>query len=108
MRKYYKLVRDKIPEIIEKQEEIPVYQILEEEKYRSELRKKLLEEVNEYLMEYDPKELADLYEVLDALAEIHGGKGSINALQRKKRHLNGGFRDRVFLEYVIDDEKEGV
>ena len=48
MRTYNKLVRDKIPEIIEGNGEKPVTRILNDEEYLKELNTKLQEEVNEY------------------------------------------------------------
>jgi predicted enzyme related to lactoylglutathione lyase len=45
---YNKLVRDKIIQIINNRGENPVYDILDNTKYEKELRKKLIEEANEY------------------------------------------------------------
>ena len=41
---YNKLVRDNIPDIIEKNGEIPIIRILSNEEYKLELEKKLCEE----------------------------------------------------------------
>ena len=49
MKVYNKLVRDKIPEIILKDNELPSTRILSDEEYIKELNRKLQEEVNEYL-----------------------------------------------------------
>ena len=49
MKVYNKLVRDKIPDIILKDNELPVTRILDDEEFIKELNKKLQEEVNEYL-----------------------------------------------------------
>lgn len=65
--KYNKLVRDKIPEEIEKQGKKCKYEILDDEKYSKELDKKLLEEVNEYISDHSEKEMADVQEVLKAI-----------------------------------------
>ena len=45
---YNKLVRDKIIEIIEAKSEIPTYETLKDDRYLSELHKKLFEEANEF------------------------------------------------------------
>ena len=49
MKKYNKLVRDKIPTIMLKDGQLPTTRILDDEEYIKELNKKLTEEVNEYL-----------------------------------------------------------
>lgn len=46
---YNKLVRDNIPEIIKSKNEIPVTRVLNDEKYKKELEKKLFEEYNEVI-----------------------------------------------------------
>jgi predicted house-cleaning noncanonical NTP pyrophosphatase (MazG superfamily) len=46
---YKKLVRDRIPEIIEASGRKPVVEVLGQEEYVRELRRKLQEEVQEYL-----------------------------------------------------------
>jgi predicted house-cleaning noncanonical NTP pyrophosphatase (MazG superfamily) len=46
---YNKLVRDKIPEIIEKEGKTYKTVILDDDQFKLELRKKLKEEVQEYL-----------------------------------------------------------
>ena len=99
-RVYQKLVRDRIPEIIRQQGEEPICRRLEKGEYLWELRRKLQEEMNEFLVENDPMELADLYEVMDALAELLGGKEKIKKLQQEKRAKNGSFDERVYLQEV--------
>ena len=49
MKKYNKLVRDKIVDIIEADGRKAEYRILNNAEYKQELNKKLQEEVNEYL-----------------------------------------------------------
>lgn len=97
---YGKLVRDHIPEMIARQGETPVWHTLSRQEYLAELCRKLKEETREFLEEQDPMELADLYEVADALAELLGGRERIAALQQQKRETNGAFRSRIYLEEV--------
>ena len=63
MKIYNKLVRDRIPEIILKDNELPTTRILDDEEYIKELNRKLQEEVNEYLendnIEEPEKEASD-------------------------------------------------
>ena len=60
--------------------------------------------MREFLEENDPAELADIYEVADALAEILGGKEKISQIQQRKRESNGAFAERIFLESVLSEE----
>lgn len=98
MTRYDKLVRDKIPEIIEKSGEKPLVRILSQEEYVACLEAKLDEEVGEYHRGKNAEELADILEVLMALAAIHGvSEEELLTLRREKREHRGGFSDRVFL-----------
>lgn len=65
--KYHKLVRDKIPENIQKAEKKCHYQILDEDNYKKELDKKLVEEVSEWMVEHSIEEMADVMEVIEAI-----------------------------------------
>ena len=94
-----KLVRDKIPMLIENSGEKPIVRILEEEEYRRCLEAKLDEEVAEFHSDRNAEELADILEVVYALAETIGcTKEELLACYEKKHAQRGGFRDRVFLE----------
>lgn len=95
---YNKLVRDRIPELIKSQGETPNIRILEREEYLRHLEKKLDEEVGEYHRDKNAEELADILEVVFALAEAIGcSKEDLLAVYEKKHTERGGFRDRVFL-----------
>ena len=67
-----KLVRDKIPEIIENTGKKAYCHVLAEEEYLSELDKKLNEECVEYQVDKSLEELADMLEVMYAIAEARG------------------------------------
>ena len=62
--RYQKLVRDKIPELIEKQGKRSVCSVLSDEEYLERLDEKLSEELEEYLEDKSMEELADLLEVM--------------------------------------------
>ena len=95
---YHKLVRDKIPEIIKDHNEIPNIRILDDEEYTLALEQKLDEEVAEYHKDRNLEELADILEVVYALAENLGyRKEDLQDLCDRKRDTRGGFRDRIFL-----------
>ncbi|MDD2566212.1 MAG: nucleoside triphosphate pyrophosphohydrolase [Candidatus Gracilibacteria bacterium] len=94
-----KLVRDLIPEIIESRGEIAVTRILDSEEYTLELKKKLLEEVNEFLeSENDSEELADILEVVYALGEKGGiSKDGLEKIRQEKATKRGGFKNKIYL-----------
>ncbi len=95
---YNKLVRDRIPELIRAQGETPRTRILEQEEYTACLEAKLDEEVLEYHKERNLEELADILEVVYALAEDLGHtRQELEAVCDRKQEARGGFRDRIFL-----------
>ncbi len=107
---YNKLIRDKIPEIIVADNCQPKIRVLKKSEMLTELKKKVLEESKE-LFESDKKseiinELADILELIDAIAEnINIETKLLKTEQRVKRQKRGGFKNRLFLEYVIENKK---
>ena len=104
---FNKLVRDKIPEIIESNNEVAIYRILEGNEYRQELYKKLLEEANEVINTKNSNdlimELADVLEVLRAIANLESKElEDIIEFANKKELKRGGFSKRIFLEKTFN------
>lgn len=100
-----KLVRDRIPEIIKSDGKIPNTKILEEEEFKKELEKKLKEEVDEFIADYSNDELADIYEILYAFADLNGiSIEELENIRKSKADKNGGFSKRIFLETVNTPE----
>lgn len=98
MKEYNKLVRDRIPEIIADQGERPITRILDEEEYARCLNAKLDEEVAEFHRDQNAEELADILEVVFALAEHMGCDiDHLMEVYDRKHTARGGFRDRIFL-----------
>ena len=101
MKVHNKLVRDKIPEIIEKSGKTCVTHILSEEEYIAALETKLNEEVAEYQTDKNLEEMADVLEVLQALCVARGySLDKLENMRKKKVEERGGFGEKVFLEYV--------
>lgn len=95
---YNKLVRDKIPQIIRSQGEIPQTRQLTDDEYLPLLEQKLDEEVGEYHTDRTVEELADILEVVFALARAQGvSKEALLEVYREKHHARGGFREKCFL-----------
>lgn len=69
---YDKLIRDKVPEAIERTGKAFATHIISEDEYQLYLRHKLHEETTEYLESDDISELADLVEVIHALVKAKG------------------------------------
>lgn len=107
-RVYNKLVRDRIPEIIEEKNETPVTRVLNEDEYKLELERKLYEEYNEVIESSGEDrlfELADMIEVIRSLASVSGKTlEDIIELANGKRNKRGGFEKKIFLEKVIEFE----
>ena len=98
MIEYHKLVRDKIPQIIEQCGEKPNIRILREEEYLRLLEAKLDEEVGEYHRDKNAEELADILEVVFALADSIGcSREALMEVYQKKHDARGGFSEKIFL-----------
>ena len=104
--RYEKLIRDKIPEIIKASGAKFETRVLNNEEFRFELRKKLVEEAKEVLEEDENllNELADTLELVESI-----GKEKAYTLEdirnkqldiRKKR---GGFEKKLLLEWAEEN-----
>ena len=100
--KYDKLVRDRIPEIMDsKGKEYTIRQVKNDLEKANYLHKKLQEEVNEFLEDPSIEELADIKEVLLSLADVMGYiPEELDFVCASKRNVRGGFRDGIILEEV--------
>jgi predicted house-cleaning noncanonical NTP pyrophosphatase (MazG superfamily) len=95
---YNKLVRDKIPEIIAQQGESANIRILSDKAYTAALEQKLDEETAEFHKEKNLEELADILEVVYALADDLGyTKEDLLQVYNQKHEKRGGFQSRIFL-----------
>lgn len=107
-RVYNKLVRDKIPNIIEEKGETPVIKVLNENDYKKELEKKLYEEYKEVIEASGDErieELADMLEVIRALASLENKNlNDIIDIADNKNKKRGAFDEKIFLEKVIESE----
>lgn len=100
---YHKLIRDKIPEIIEAQGKICVTETLSEETYIQMLDAKLNEELAEYQESKSLEELADLLEVMEATVIARGYTWEqLLQVRDEKRDQRGGFANRILLQEVIE------
>ena len=100
---YQKLVRDRIPEIIQKSGKEPIVRILGNEEYTNCLQRKLDEEVQEFHQEKNGEELADILEVIFALASDLGiSREKLMEIYDEKHDQRGGFAKKIYLENVAN------
>lgn len=98
---YNKLVRDKIPEIIESSGRCCTIEVLTDEEYLRYLDAKLDEELMEYHKDSDIDELADLLEVIRAVVVARGHSlDELEAIRSEKEKERGGFENRILLKEV--------
>lgn len=104
-----KLVRDLIPNIIEKTGKKFSTRILDEEEYVKELKIKSKEELTEYFEaktdEEAVEELADLLEIIHALTYCHGSTPEkLEQVRQEKAAKRGGFKEKIYLIEVEDEQ----
>ena len=93
-----KLVRDRIPEIIEASGKTCKTRILSQNEYLEALDQKLIEELAEYQESKALEELADLLEVMEATVKARGYTWQqLLELKKAKKATRGGFEDQILL-----------
>ena len=100
---YHKLVRDRIPQIIEASGRQAVVQAVDPDARLLLLEEKLKEELAEYLQSRSLEELADLLEVMHGVVECSGHAwGDVESIRNAKRQERGGFEQGVLLLEVVE------
>lgn len=103
MKIYNKLVRDKIPGIIEVDGKKCAIRIASKEEQYELLVKKLQEEVNEFIEDKNLEELADVMEVAFGLARNLGfSEEELIRKRNEKKEERGGFEEGIVLEKVCE------
>jgi len=97
MDSYNKLVRDKIPDILDAKGVPYERRIASPEEYKAELVKKLGEEVVEFGEEPSTEELVDVIEVIEALRGLPEYV-DVESVKEKKKAERGGFEERIILK----------
>jgi len=102
IKKYNKLIRDRILKIIKADEEKPYFRILNKKEYLKEIKKKIIEEARELIKAKNKKEIineiVDIQELIDVLiSELGLTKLKIQKHQKTKNKRRGGFKKRLFL-----------
>src|SRR5690625_1365128 len=104
---YNKLVRDRIPEVIQANGKTCRTRTLDNEEYIEQLNTKLNEEMLEYLHASDPasslEELADMIEVIRVIVKAKGFSWEVlEQVRKEKEAKRGAFDKRVYLIDVED------
>ena len=103
---YNKLIRDDIPQIIKKNNQIATIRKLDDKEFVKELFKKLEEEAKEVVeaqgnKEELIKEISDVYEIIDNIIKLFSlDKTFILKTQEVRRDKKGSFKKKLFLESV--------
>ena len=99
---YNKLIRDKIPKIIEENNKVYNIEIMNDEQYKNKINLKILEEVQELLEsrkhEERVNELADTYKILEVYIAVNDiDAREVEVKKESKLLLRGGFKDKILL-----------
>jgi predicted house-cleaning noncanonical NTP pyrophosphatase (MazG superfamily) len=103
-KKYDKLVRDMIPEIIKTSGKTPICHTETGELLLSRLKEKAREELEEFLENSDKNELADMLTVLRAICSfLHMDVSDTESVIENKNKERGGFEKGIILDEVLED-----
>ncbi len=97
MESYNKLVRDKIPDILDQKGISYEKRIASPQEYKIELAKKLHEEAGEFAEDGSAEELADVLEVIEALRKLPE-YANVEELRIRKVKDRGAFDQRIILK----------
>lgn len=104
IKKYNKLVRDHIPEIIQSAGKSCTTEVLSDEDYLRMIDAKLDEELAEYHESGSIEELADLLEVIYAAASARGSSPEeLERVRVKKAQERGSFNRKILLKEVMEN-----
>ena len=103
MIEYDKLIRDKIPEIIEQSGKKCIVEVMDDDTYIEYLDQKLNEELAEYQQDKSIEELADLLEIIYAVVAARGySVEELERLRLEKAEKRGAFEKKLLLKSVSE------
>ncbi|WP_075937060.1 nucleoside triphosphate pyrophosphohydrolase [Halosegnis longus] len=103
-REYDKLVRDDVPDLLRRDGKRVATHTADDAEYVERLNAKLDEEIAEYREDGTLEELADVLEVVYALAAAEGAtRSELEELRAEKADRNGRFIDRIVVESVAEE-----
>jgi len=97
--KYNKLVRDKIPGIIQSKGGTSATHIANDKEYWQKLKEKLQEEIKEFVESESIEEMADILEIVDAIIDYKKfDRKELQKIKNEKAKERGKFKDKIILE----------
>jgi predicted house-cleaning noncanonical NTP pyrophosphatase (MazG superfamily) len=97
-----KLIRDKIPEIMEREGRTGATHIATTEEYYEKLKMKLKEEVAEFSKDEKMEELADILEVVYSIAKFKQlSIEELEKIRKEKVEKRGSFDKRIILDTIV-------
>lgn len=94
-----KLVRDKVPEHIEKEGGKAFTHIARDDEYWQKLLEKLQEEIEEFQRNQSEEQIADIFEVIECIAEYRNLKmEDVSHIKHEKVLRRGSFKNRIILD----------
>ncbi|MFX0107471.1 MAG: nucleoside triphosphate pyrophosphohydrolase [Candidatus Hodarchaeota archaeon] len=97
-----KLVRDKIPDLIKEDGGAPIIRIADPDEFDILLRKKLVEESEEFVSSGNSEEIADILEVIFAILRIRSlDMAQIESMRIEKKLSRGGF-EKMYVLNMFD------
>lgn len=98
--RYHKLVRDRIPEIINDDTGVmPKIHIADDEEFLEKLKAKLVEEVEEFMKDPSIDELVDILEVIDGFYQSElFDRDEVYKAKEGKAFKRGAFTKRIILD----------
>lgn len=100
---YNKLIRDKIPQVIQQSGKLAVIEEVSSKAYLELLNAKLGEELQEYLEDQNVEELADLVEVVYAIVDHKSvSLQEFESIRQQKVKEKGAFKNKLLLKEVSD------
>lgn len=101
MKRYNKIVRDNIPEAIQKSGKQYSIETVDDKTAIKYLVDKVFEEATELKKKFSIEELADLQEVIDAILEKTGiDSHEFSSVKREKAKERGTFKKNIILKVV--------
>jgi predicted house-cleaning noncanonical NTP pyrophosphatase (MazG superfamily) len=101
---YNKLIRDKIPQIIEANGKKANVRVLDNNEYVQMLDAKLQEELDEYTAADDKDEVEELADLVELVYAILDNKGvtieEFEKIRLSKQEKRGAFKERLYLVSV--------
>ncbi|MBQ4383786.1 MAG: nucleoside triphosphate pyrophosphohydrolase [Firmicutes bacterium] len=101
------LVRDRIPEILRKEGYYPMTRVLNDEEYLFQLHHALSKAIRIYLHQGSLSDLADVTEIINAIAQMRGvSVEEVLKIREYRAMTYGAYENRYYLEKLLTPEEK--